>query len=147
MKTVNETAEVGIIVGRFQVPSLHEAHKELIQTVVNKHPRVLIIDDLTESVGTLIEAAQTCRDHGADLIYVAVTHGCFNRSVAFPRLNKAFNEGVINKFFVSNTVNFSFVSDRLETSEMLETVDISPVFAKAILNINKNESVSELFSV
>ena len=42
MKTVNETADVGVIVGRFQVPELHEAHKELIKTVVDKHPRVLI---------------------------------------------------------------------------------------------------------
>lgn len=112
-----------------------------------KGKRVLIVDDLTESVGTLVEAAQTCKDHEADLVYVAVTHGCFNRSVAFPRLNKAFEEGIINKFFVSNTVNFTFVSDRLETSDRLEIVDVSSVFAKAILNINKNESVSELFSV
>lgn len=42
MKTISDTAEVGVIIGRFQVPELHEAHKELIQTVVDKHPRVLI---------------------------------------------------------------------------------------------------------
>ena len=34
--------DVGVIVGRFQVPSLHEAHRELIQSVVNKHPRTII---------------------------------------------------------------------------------------------------------
>lgn len=41
MKDSN-TADVGIIVGRFQVPDLHEAHKELIETVLNKHSRVLL---------------------------------------------------------------------------------------------------------
>ena len=35
-------AEIAVIVGRFQVPELHEAHKELIQMVVDAHPRVLI---------------------------------------------------------------------------------------------------------
>ena len=44
MKTVNEklNADVGVIVGRFQVPELHDAHKDLIQTVVDNHPRVII---------------------------------------------------------------------------------------------------------
>ena len=43
MKTVNESAEVGAIVARFQVPELHEEHMALIQRVVNTHPRVLVI--------------------------------------------------------------------------------------------------------
>ena len=43
MKTVNESAEVGAIVARFQVPELHEEHKALIQRVVNTHPRVFVI--------------------------------------------------------------------------------------------------------
>ena len=43
MKTVNESAEVGAIVARFQVPELHEEHKALIQRVVDTHPRVFVI--------------------------------------------------------------------------------------------------------
>ena len=43
MRTINETAEVGVIVARFQVPELHDEHKALVQRVVNTHPRVLII--------------------------------------------------------------------------------------------------------
>jgi len=35
-------ADVGIIVGRFQVPALHEAHVELIQTVVDRHKKVIM---------------------------------------------------------------------------------------------------------
>lgn len=38
MKTVNETAEVGAIVARFQVPKLHEEHMALIQRVAETHP-------------------------------------------------------------------------------------------------------------
>jgi bifunctional NMN adenylyltransferase/nudix hydrolase len=34
--------DVGVIVGRFQVPYLHEAHKDLIDTVMKEHKKVII---------------------------------------------------------------------------------------------------------
>jgi bifunctional NMN adenylyltransferase/nudix hydrolase len=42
MKVKSEKTDVGIIVGRFQVNELHEAHVDLINSVVNKHDRVLL---------------------------------------------------------------------------------------------------------
>jgi len=42
MKPKETTAEVGVIVGRFQVPELHEAHIDLIQSVIDRHPKVVI---------------------------------------------------------------------------------------------------------
>ena len=42
MKPREQTADVGIIVGRFQVPELHEAHSDLIQSVIERHPKVVI---------------------------------------------------------------------------------------------------------
>jgi bifunctional NMN adenylyltransferase/nudix hydrolase len=42
MKTKNESAEVGILVARFQVPELHSEHKKIIQRVIDTHPRVFI---------------------------------------------------------------------------------------------------------
>lgn len=38
----DEPHAVGVIVGRFQVPELHEAHKELIRFVCDEHDKVLI---------------------------------------------------------------------------------------------------------
>ena len=38
----NTPADVGIIVGRFQVNELHEAHIDLINSVIQKHDRVLL---------------------------------------------------------------------------------------------------------
>lgn len=45
METIQEksTAEVGVIVGRFQTPKLHEAHLNLINTVASRHKKVLIL--------------------------------------------------------------------------------------------------------
>lgn len=43
MATISqEPAEVGVIVGRFQCPFLHDGHKDVIDQVVDKHPRVII---------------------------------------------------------------------------------------------------------
>jgi bifunctional NMN adenylyltransferase/nudix hydrolase len=37
-----QKTDVGVIIGRFQVPNLHEAHVDLIQTVCNEHKKVII---------------------------------------------------------------------------------------------------------
>lgn len=42
MKVKQDTYDVGVIVGRFQVPELHEAHRELIQHVCDHHGKVVI---------------------------------------------------------------------------------------------------------
>jgi len=42
MRPANEKADVGVIVGRFQVNELHDTHKKLIQYVYDRHKRVII---------------------------------------------------------------------------------------------------------
>jgi bifunctional NMN adenylyltransferase/nudix hydrolase len=37
-----DTAEIGVILGRFQTPFLHEGHREVIQHVIDHHPRVFV---------------------------------------------------------------------------------------------------------
>lgn len=45
-------ADVGIIIGRFQVPDLHEAHLELIQSVVDRHKKVIMFLGLSPAKTT-----------------------------------------------------------------------------------------------
>lgn len=42
MREVRDTYDVGVIVGRFQVPDLHDAHEQLIQHVCDEHDKVII---------------------------------------------------------------------------------------------------------
>jgi ribose-phosphate pyrophosphokinase len=112
---------------------------------------VLIVDDLTESAGTLIAASTMCRSHGASKVFCAITHGCFT-DVGNTRLVDAFQNGVIDKLFVSNTVetgvNYQWY-DRLQCKEYglyVNVVDVAPVFSKAISSIHHDESVSSLFA-
>jgi len=39
---IEPTTDVGVIVGRFQAPLIHEGHQEVIQKVMSKHPRVVV---------------------------------------------------------------------------------------------------------
>jgi len=43
-----EIATVGVLIGRFQVPKLHDVHKELIQTVTQTHPKTIVFLGLAE---------------------------------------------------------------------------------------------------
>lgn len=52
MEIKQDKYDVGVIVGRFQVPQLHPSHKELIQFVVNKHPKVIILLGVPGTLGT-----------------------------------------------------------------------------------------------
>jgi bifunctional NMN adenylyltransferase/nudix hydrolase len=46
------STDVGVIIGRFQVHELHEAHKALINTVIDNHDAVLIFIGLSPLRGT-----------------------------------------------------------------------------------------------
>lgn len=104
-----------------------------------KDKTVLLVDDLTESAGTLIEAATVCRKNGASRVYAAVTHNCLN-DLGRERLGKARKEGVIDMFIASTTTGWPEYDDGV-----VKFVDVAPLFGKAVLSIHNNESISSLF--
>lgn len=53
MKEVTKNYTVGVIVARFQVAELHEAHKELIDTVLANHAKVMIFLGLSQVRGSI----------------------------------------------------------------------------------------------
>jgi len=117
-----------------------------------KDKRVIIIDDLTESAGTLIEAANACKENGASTVYCAVTHGCFT-NVGKDRLLDAFRKKTIDHLLFSNTVpNITWEPDGIYSpgsptyEKTITVVDVSSTFATAISNIHDNKSVSSLFA-
>lgn len=44
--------EIGVIIGRFQLHNLHEAHKELIQYVIERHDKVIVFLGISSAIGT-----------------------------------------------------------------------------------------------
>ncbi len=53
MKTIQETeTATAAIVGRFQLPNLHNAHRQLFEEVLKKHQRVLVFIGVSRILGT-----------------------------------------------------------------------------------------------
>lgn len=52
MQQKTPKGDVGILIGRFQVNSLHQAHKDLIQSVCDRHPKVIIFLGLSPCLVT-----------------------------------------------------------------------------------------------
>lgn len=106
--------------------------------VTNKD--VLILDDLTESAGTLIAAAVECKANKAAKIYAAVTHACLSE-VGKSRLQEAYDNGIINGFFCSDTV-----TEEWGGGSYGNIVSVGEIFGRAIHGIHNNTSITSLFN-
>ncbi len=101
-----------------------------------KGKRVLLVDDICSTAGTLVNAASACIDAGAKEVYAAITHGLFAKQ-ALTRLN----ESVIKKVFVTNTVPGV---EHLKHPR-IEQVSSAGLFSEAINCIISANSISSLF--
>lgn len=119
--------------------------KHFIGEVSGKN--VLIVDDITESCGTLIEAAKACKDNGAKRVVAAVTHGCLTE-IGKKRLGDAMCDDGKGTILIDNFVHSDTIKCEWPThfsSLNITELSVSEIFGKAISNINRNQSVSELF--
>src|SRR5262245_39014913 len=97
---------------------------------------VLLVDDITETAGTLTAAAKILREHGARSVRAAVSH-CILNEVAVDRLKS----GLIDELITTN-------STPINTHGIPVTVlSIAPLLGEAIVRINSNESVTSLFKI
>lgn len=167
VKRTNEYArEMGkslAIIDKRRISDTEVESRNFVGNVTGKN--VIIIDDLTESATTLLEAATVCQEHGAKTIFAAITHGCFSAGGCENLLQMFFGQNrdgtwndkkeggpLISSLFYSNTVSnggckTEKLTDAMRKENRLVEVDVSPLFARAIRNIHENQSVSELFNV
>ena len=96
---------------------------------------VLMVDDMTESGGTLCAAAKILKEHGAARIFAGVSHGVLTDAARERLANSS-----IECLLTSDSVPMAY-------GERVDTVSIAPLFAQAIANIHHNASVTHLFEV
>lgn len=53
MEEVKPKYQIGVIIGRFQIHELHDAHQELIDEVLNRHKKVLVFLGVSPALGTM----------------------------------------------------------------------------------------------
>lgn len=101
-----------------------------------KGKKVLIIDDMIDTAGTIVSGVEALKLKGAREVYVAATHGLFS-GPAKERIENAEIEEVI----VTDTVPFY----KKVTLDKIKVVSVSSIFAQTLKNIHEDVSVSEMF--
>ncbi len=99
-----------------------------------KNKNVLLIDDLADTAGTLVGAANALEKAGAKDILAACTHPVLS-GPAYERIE----DSAISHMYVTDTLPLPHKSERIEV------ISVSLVFADAIRRIYSDESVSSLF--
>lgn len=123
-------AELAIVAKRRKNP--HEVESTaIIGDVAGKN--VLMVDDLTETAGTLTAAADLLLKHGAKKIYAGVSHAVLGEK-GHSRITKS----PIVELLATNSVPQA-------TGDKVTALDIAPLLAQAIARIHGNESVTSLF--
>lgn len=90
----------------------------------------LLIDDIIDSGGTLIEASKILRKNGAKKLFCYATHGLFTKGI----------EKLSENFELIMTSNTHYVE-----YPTVKIIDVTPLFAEAICRAQKGESISILF--
>jgi ribose-phosphate pyrophosphokinase len=97
---------------------------------------VLIIDDMIDTAGTTVNAAQAVLEQGAKSVMAVATHGVLS-GPAIERLNNS----KIRKIIVTDTIDIPME----KCMDNMEIVTVGNVFGEAVNRIHNGESVSALF--
>jgi len=113
--------------------------KSQVMNVVGnvKGKTCIITDDIIDSGGTIVNAADALIKRGAKEVYVYVTHGVLSGE-AVEKIKKS----KIKNLVVTDTIDNS---DKVKKSRNIEVLSISNLLAEAMKRISNSTSVSDLF--
>jgi len=98
----------------------------------------ILIDDMADTCGTLVKAAETLILHHAKEVVAIVTHGILSGNAI-----ETLNRSKLSMVVVTNTVP---LLGKEERCKKLKVIDVSPTLAEAIRRTHNGESVSFLFT-
>jgi len=99
--------------------------------------RAILFDDMIDTGGTIVQAAEAIRNSGAEEVYACCTHPVLSGS-AVERLNNS----VLKEVIVTNTIPLSAGKEKCKKIKVLS---VAGLLSEAIRRIYYNESVSALF--
>lgn len=126
-------APLAIIDKRRPKPNVSEV-MNIIGDIADKH--CIIIDDIVDTAGSIVNAAKVLKDMGAKDIYVACSHPVLS-GPAFERIR----DSVIKELIVTNTIPLPAG----KPTEKIKVLSVAPMFAEAIKRIYEGLSLSKLF--
>ena len=102
-----------------------------------KNQTCIIVDDIIDSGGTIVNAAKALKERGAKEVFVYITHGVLSGDAV-----KKIKNSVIKNLVITDTI------DNVEKTKNVKNIEVLPISAlmgEAIKRISNSTSVSDLF--
>lgn len=96
----------------------------------------IIVDDMIDTAGTLVKAAEIVKAAGARRVFAMATHGVMSHPAA-----ERINDSVLEEVVLSDSIPLN--SDKHISK--IKIISIAPLLAEAIRRIHLEQSVSSLF--
>ena len=98
----------------------------------------VIMDDMIDTAGTLVKAAEVLKERGAKRVYAYCTHAVFS-GPAIERIAKSQLDEVV----ITNTIP---MNDAAKANKKIRQLSVAFLFAETIRRITDGESVTSLFA-
>lgn len=95
---------------------------------------VIMVDDIIDTAGTMVKAADVLKKNGAISVIALGTHAVFSGNAI-----EKIENGALDEVAVSNSIPFE------NTSKKIKVLSVAPLFAEVMRRIYHNESVNSLF--
>jgi ribose-phosphate pyrophosphokinase len=102
-----------------------------------KGKTAIILDDMVDTGGTLVEAAEALVENGAAQVYACCTHPVLSGNAT-----KKIEQSSIKSLLTTNTVPLSREASK---SPKIEVVSVAEIFGEAVKRVYFSKSVSSLF--
>ena len=111
---------------------------EVMNIVGNvKNKNCVIVDDIIDSGGTIVNAAKALKEKEAKDVYVYITHAVFSGGAA-----QKIEKSQIKKLITTDTIDNS---KKVIKSKKIEIISLAPMISEAMKRISNSTSVSSLF--
>ena len=114
--------------------------KSVVMNVIGnvKDKTCIIVDDIIDSGGTIVNAAKILKQRGARDVHVYVSHGVLSGD-AVEKIRKSQIKNLVIKDTIDN-------SQKVKKAKNIEILTISNLVGEAIKRISNSTSVSDLFN-
>ena len=135
-RALGKKLDVGLAIVDKRRPS--PGKSQVMNVIGNvKNKTCIIIDDIIDSGGTIVNAAQALINRGAKEVHVYITHGVLSGEAV-----EKIKRSQIKKLVITDTIDNS---DKIKKAKNIEVLSISVLLGEAIKRISNSTSVSDLF--
>jgi len=99
----------------------------------------VIMDDMIDTAGTLVKAAEVLKERGAKSVYAYCTHPIFSG----PAIERIAKGNALDEVVVTNTIP---LSQAAQACTKIRQLSVAPLMAETIARIASGESVMSLFA-